>query len=886
MRTISADAAAILAGVTSTEVRLQVKDAGGTFRDLMTYPTFDALEEINWGEELDGLGVQWSATLTREQAKISLAPLMAASPLNHNFDPASAAAPLLQVGRMMKVEYSIQAKGDPRARTWVLAFQGYIETINSGGRDSVTIEGRGLEAQLQNAYIERERIYAFAQGANATLGVYVWDPSRAWVLGDLVVPTDSKRNDHYYEVTTAGTGAATEPVWPTGGGSTVVNGGATFTEAGATSSSVGTAIETVLQQILDDNGFGVVSLWCPTSPSYAVKNFKLNRQPLFEALRNIPDGTIGWCLRYMDDAGTPRLKMFDPLRSTTTSLRTFGPTEIAEDGYNRVSVELQNIRNAVDVTFSDAQDLDASGNPKRKTVSRTDSASITKYGRLFCAVAESSTSNIDTTAEATALADRMLSDLAEPTADLEAELTYLFPYVELCDLYTFAADGVHFDSDQKLAVSSYTHRINARECSTSLRIRGKPASQSAAGWYTMLEDAVGSDTHALTALENTTPILLTADTLPVGGTRIAFEWAQTRKAKDTTFELHLSTTSGFTPSSATLVASGQERAFEVGNLDPAFEHYAVLVPITWNESKPIRGQPSAELAFTPGRAAATHLNSDVKWGRLPLNGGFETQIDPAEPPDFWEAGGASSVWGTQVVTGTANRISGAQYVKLVTTSTAEAPSIVSAIFTVTEGEWYSFSFWKKCVAGPADTVQFAMVWLDGDKNVFDATSDEFLLTDDAGTWVKLRSTGAYAPGSARYAYLRVETSTSATAVRELHVDEFELALDGVERWHTVGATGEPAYDNSWVAFTGGTTEARYRRVGRRIELSGQVKSGSSGTAAIFTLPAAWRPVKPVIVPAASNGAYGELSISTAGVVAPLVGNTTKFSLDGISFPID
>lgn len=782
MRTISADNAAILAGFQSTQIRMQVKNAAGAWKDLMTFPTFDALEEITWGEEVDSIGVQWNATLTREQAKISLSPFMAASPLNHDFDPASSSAPLLQVGRLMKVEYSIHANGDPRARTWTLAFQGYVEAINAGGRDTVSIEGRGLEAQLQNAYIERERIYAFAQGVWATKGCYVWDASRVWVVGDLMVPTDTKRNGHFYRVTTAGTGGTAEPTWNTGGASTTNDGTAVFTESGSTSTSVGTDIEVVLQQILDDNGFGVVSLWCPTSPSYAVKNFKLNRQPLFEALRNMVDGTIGWCLRYMDDAGSPRLKLFDPLRSTTTSLRTFGPTEIAEDGYNRVEVRLENIRNAVDVTFSDAQDLDASGNPTRKTVSRSDAASITKYGRLFCAVAESSSSNIDTTAEATALADRMLSDLAEPTADLEAELLYFFPFVELCDLYTFAADGVHFDSDQKLAVSSYTHRVNARECATTLRIRGKPASQSADGWFTMLEDSVGADTHALTALENTIPLLLEADTIPVGGTRISFDWAQTRKPQETTFELHISTSAGFTPSGATLYAAGRERAFEVGNLDPDVPHYAKLVPITWNASRPIRGQASSELTFTPGRGQATHLNPNVIWGRLPLNGGFETQTFPNKPPDFWFLGDPDQ-WdgpgpsGGLAELGTTGGCSGANFVKLSTTTAGAGSRVTlfSAEFTVNELETYVATMWKKNVSGSGNNLILAVSWRDISHAVISRTDTAFDLATDVGAWAKVSTGVLTPPANSRFARVGIEISSGASG-RETHVDSVDFML--------------------------------------------------------------------------------------------------------------
>lgn len=61
----------------------------------------------------------------------------------------------------------------------------------------------------------------------------VWTAGRAYAAGDLVLPTAS--NGHYYEVTTAGTGDASEPAWPTGSGQTVTDNGVVFTEAGAAS---------------------------------------------------------------------------------------------------------------------------------------------------------------------------------------------------------------------------------------------------------------------------------------------------------------------------------------------------------------------------------------------------------------------------------------------------------------------------------------------------------------------------------------------------------------------------------------------------------------------------------------------------------------------------
>jgi hypothetical protein len=54
-----------------------------------------------------------------------------------------------------------------------------------------------------------------------------WQASTAYVLKDVVIPTT--RNGFYYECTTAGTSAGSQPTWPTTVGSTVVDGTATWT---------------------------------------------------------------------------------------------------------------------------------------------------------------------------------------------------------------------------------------------------------------------------------------------------------------------------------------------------------------------------------------------------------------------------------------------------------------------------------------------------------------------------------------------------------------------------------------------------------------------------------------------------------------------------------
>lgn len=883
MRAISADVDAVLRGQRRARVRVQVKDSIGTFRDLGTYAGDNMVASVRWGEGVDDPGITWEASIVRENELLSFAPLMQTSGLNRRFDISVAYAPLLQVGRQMKVEFALQAEDDPAVPTWVLAFSGYLDTIEWGD-DQVALSGRGEEARLIDTYIERERIYAFAQGAFADRGCLVYTVSTAYALGDRVLPTDAKRNDHFYRVTVAGTSAATEPTWPTGGGGTVVSGGVTFTESGATSTSAGTQVETIKQQILNDNGLAAVVLSTPVSPGWAVRWFMVSRQPLYDELRLLAD-QIGWAIRFRFDAGsgTMKLTLYDPLRGNVTSARTFAIVEV--DKIRQAKIEVFDIRNAVQVVYSDSQDLDSSGFPKRKTIAVTNGASITKYQRRFAEIAESSSSNIDTAAEATILANAVLDDLREPEADFDSDVPF-FPFAETTDLYTLAANGVHLDVDQKLAVVGYSHKHSAEDSLTTIRMRGRP-STGATKWLQRMTDAYNGELHAVTMLANTGPILLTADTKPVGGTRIKLDWKGAKVNPDVSHELHLSTTPGFTPTALTLVATGRERSFEVGNLDPAKLHYAAVVPISFNAEKPVRGNPSEQLVFTPGRGVSTQLNPNVVWGRLPLNGGFETSFDPADPPDFWFVQGGA--WATNVTLGTAGGISGSQYIKIVSPVAPFASSVFSSEFTVNEMRYYAASFWRKTVSG-VGVCAIGIFWFDIDHVALGNTVDFFNLTNQVGSWVETRTGANLPPVGTRFARLSLAIIGTA-AGEEVHLDQVEFDVD--ERIHVIGAAGEIPFAGTWAAFGGVYAPPRFRR-----DLTGMVTL--EGLAAdpvpplpippspglICILPVGYRPavnnhVYQIVV---SNNLVGVVEVLSNGSVLVQAGSSIHVSLWGIRFP--
>ena len=115
---------------------------------------------------------------------------------------------------------------------------------------------------------------------------------------------------------------------------------------------------------------------------------------------------------------------------------------------------------------------------------------------------------------------------------------------------------------------------------------------------------------------------------------------------------------------------------------------------------------------------------------------------------------------------------------------------------------------------------------------------------------------------------------------------------GRDRWHFIGAAGEPLFQNGWVNYgTGGTVDASYRKENGVVWLQGTVKNGSS--AAIFTLPPGYRPAlvpggptgvaDQLIFAVMNTGACRRVDVYPGGQVNANGGTGTYLSLDGIRY---
>lgn len=651
MRTIAAADSQILgasSGERGARVRVSVNDSGGTFRDLTTYPEENFVQSVSYREDIDSPGMTATIELKRAVGAKSIAPMAEDSPLNRAWNPATGYAALLELGREVKIEAGVTADLGGSPVTWLEVFRGYIDIIDWAS-ESVSVECSGLEAKLRDTWIETERVYSHAQGASATKGCRTFELARTYPLNELVLPSEANLNGHFYKVTTAGTTSNTvEPTWPTGGGSTVVSGTVTFTEVGVTSITIGTAVETVLQQILDDNlGAGVVSLYVPTSPGWMIRGYQQDRGSLLDAVTRLAD-QIGWALRFKWDAGTSafRLTFYDVDRAKTVQDATVVPSEVLD--VSKASKDISVIRNAVRVVYSDTANRTPSKEPLRAVLEVTDATSISKYGRRFCEIAESSNSNIDTSAEAASLANAVLSDLKEPNLEWGVRLRF-YPWLELADLLRFLPNGRHFSSEQKLAIVSVEHSLSATSGTTSISTRGKP-STGHARWLANEGRVLPDDVHKLLG-GNPGGLATLSSQETVAGRRFIFSQDAQQLPFAPEQELHVSPSSGFSPSSLTLKAFGSSLDATVTDLEPGETYYVKTVPFRRNGSRLVRGLPSAETSFVAGRTKAIHYDSSSTQSHLPLNGNFEhaSRDLASRAPDHWEpsalGGEGAETWG-------------------------------------------------------------------------------------------------------------------------------------------------------------------------------------------------------------------------------------------------
>lgn len=228
-----------------------------------------------------------------------------------------------------------------------------------------------------------------------------------------------------------------------------------------------TLVEDVIQQILNDNGFGSVVLnMSGGSPGWAIGPFTQIQERLLTAIRKLAM-QIGWVVRYRYNSSDQFvLDLFDPQRSKVAVDFTLEPSEYID--VVRLNLSDTNVRNFIRIKFynSAIRDVDETY--------VTNNSSINEFGYRYMEIQESEASAIDTLSEAVTMAYAALSDLSIPKADHEIETLYWWP-VQIGDLSVWTANQIHYDSNQTWAVVGFDHEISANRHRTKILTRGHPA---------------------------------------------------------------------------------------------------------------------------------------------------------------------------------------------------------------------------------------------------------------------------------------------------------------------------------------------------------------------------------------------------------------------------
>ena len=774
MRAITtAQQAVIDSGVQGEHIRVSVKDSGGTFRILNDYPGFNAVKSVQWKESISDPHATCEITLHRELYALSLAPMMQDSALNRAFNPSASYAPLLALTREVKVEVAIVPMDvAPASGDWMEVFRGRIDSLDAAKGYDLSISCRALSGRLAQQFIKTERVYSFAAVSGTSVALRIWAPQTHYVAGEYLIPatrgSDDPGYNKFFVCDTTGDSGTDEPSWSTG---TNITDGTTQWDYVGTPTTSGNPVEQIIQNILDDNrlsGDPAVTLYTPVSPGWSINEFLQQREFTLDAIRNLAQ-QIGWDIRYKWRSGTSQfeLTLYEPDRSSPSVVYTFGP-----DDYNdldRLGVSISEIRNSWRVIYSDRSDLWPDGSPKRKVIDVADSASITKYGELWAEIQEDEASQIDSSTEATTLANAALSDCSEPTAEMGVSLKQGFPWIELNDYISFTSNGKQFSTTQSLAVTTWSHSYENGKLKTKLDLRGKPTIGAVNHVKKSLHPKIPPKTVAHRMQDFPSQSTAIADLVAiVGGVKAKTVITPDKNSLVEEYEHHVYTSPGSSLDDTTIKALTKSREFEIADLIPGKTYYHRMVSRTKNANKLVRGQPTTEKTIVAGRAQTAHLEGSPAWGRQPLNGGFETRTDPAGMPDHWvHLGGDPPI--IYEGSGT-DPASGSRHISI--SCDGSPTELRSAIFQVAPGT-YSMTWWVKHDGGTGNLQFIVNGYDDGEANlttdVIDEANTTNIVTYD--TWLK-RGYILTTDPDATFLEAQLFVETSGDAV--IHIDDIEI----------------------------------------------------------------------------------------------------------------
>lgn len=244
--------------------------------------------------------------------------------------------------------------------------------------------------------------------------------------------------------------------------------------------------------------------------------------------------------------------------------------------------------------------LDPTGAPRRISVTVEDTASIAQYGYMPAIIEEGETSNLDTIDEITDFANAILSDLAQPKADVSLEIAFN-PFIEEGDLVELLPDYLVSDQTRTFAVVGIQHDLSAEQKSTTLQLRGGKPIGGYELWLQRIQfpglniprskDIVQAPVNPI--VEHVQGgMFITIDAAPT----LADRFFNNTNNRDLRREIHVSDVADFTPSAITFAGLVKDTVIRIDGYTPEQEVFVALVERDVFGS---RGPKSDEVAVIP-----------------------------------------------------------------------------------------------------------------------------------------------------------------------------------------------------------------------------------------------------------------------------------------------
>lgn len=229
--------------------------------------------------------------------------------------------------------------------------------------------------------------------------------------------------------------------------------------------------------------------YVPTDPGYIVTSFPLKFEPVMTACQRAAELAVcDFRYAWHEASGTYKPTLSVPDRTPSGTMATFASSQIV--GWQKFDRDRLGVRNSVYVQYQ----------PKTSTVPATvhvsDATSITDYGHRVIALVEDADSSIDSSSEATTMANLILADLKDAKAEGEIEMLADWR-IELNDYDEFS-ENKFFDIAQELAVIGIRHELDVNRQCTYLTVRGTPS----AGYRRWIERARKLDELNPTTADN------------------------------------------------------------------------------------------------------------------------------------------------------------------------------------------------------------------------------------------------------------------------------------------------------------------------------------------------------------------------------------------------